>query len=332
MRRVSAAVVASVAAALILAAAPALAAPSLDVTPKWVIAGQRVRVAGGGCASRAAVVIFLDGAQVATDRADRTGSFVKFVEVPESTAPGSHEVSASCGELNLGPASFQVLEKKFSVDPNSVQPGGTITVSVGGCKPGSRVIVKLDEHNIARGRADEQGNFTTQARIPKRTKAGIHEVSARCAGRVIGSESVEVTPPPYPATANAVNVSHSVVQAGQVVAVSGDKCPTRNPVASLDGRPVALKVAQRSKGKGFTGTVTIPRGTAPGKHSLRAACAAGSAGSTELQVLDAATNASAAERQPFGTGTGSSLAIWAALLAGVAVLAASIRVGRRQRS
>jgi hypothetical protein len=329
MRRVSAAVVALTAAALVLTAAPALAAPSFDVTPKFVLAGKRVKAFGEGCASRAFVRIDLDGVQLTTDRADRKGSFAKSVEIPDSTATGTHQMSASCGSVDLGAVTIEVLRPEFQVSPTTVEAGDFIDVSVGGCKPGSRVIIKLDEHNIARGRADDQGRFNTQARIPARTKPGMHTVSARCGGRFIGEQNIQVVQP-YPATASAVNVSHSVVQAGQAVTVKGDDCPTRAPVASLDGQPVALNVARRSNGKGFTGTVTIPRETMPGKHTLRAACDAGSAGTTELDVLDTAE--SAVEHQPLGTRTGGDLAIWAGLVAGIALLLASVGVGRRRRS
>jgi hypothetical protein len=63
--------------------------------------------------------------------------------------------------------------------------------------------------------------------------------------------------------------------------------PDRKPVASLDGHPLAL-TSQPAKGKGFTATATIPRQTSPGRHLLSAACDAGSAGTTELRVIDPA--------------------------------------------
>jgi hypothetical protein len=334
MRRVSAAVVALLAAALVLTAAPALAARerSFNVSPKTVRAGQEVKAFGKGCNSRAFVRIYLDGIQIDNDRADRKGRFVDHVEIPNSADPGEHRMRASCSGRGLGSVVITVLRSRFNVTPRTVEAGDFVRVSGSGCRPGSHVTIKLDGHVIATTRANGKGKFSKRVQIPEGTSEGRHVVSARCHGRFVGSQSIRVKKP-YPAEADALNVSHSVVQAGQKVAVSGDDCPTKTPSASLDGQPVVMNVDQRSNSKGFSGTVTIPRGTIAGRHHLWAACDAGSAGATELQVLDSDSTASAVERQPFETRTGNSnLAIWAGLLAGIALLLASITVSRRRRS
>jgi hypothetical protein len=335
MRRVSAAVVALMAAALVLTAAPALAARprSFNVEPKTVRAGQEVKAFGSGCDRRAFVRIYLDGVKIDTDRADRDGRFVDRVEIPNSADPGKHRMKASCSGRGLGSVKITVLSSHFNVTPRTVEAGDFVTVSGSGCPPGSHVTIKLDGRTIGTTTANRRGAFRKRVKIPERTREGRHVVSARCHGRFVGSKSILVTKYPHPHSPRAVNVSHSVVQAGQKVAVSGDDCPTRTPSASLDGQPVIMNVDQRSNGKGFSGTVTIPRGTVAGRHRLWAACDAGSAGATELQVLDADATESAVERQPFGTRTGNSnLAIWAGLLAGIALLLASITVSRRRRS
>jgi hypothetical protein len=334
MRRVSAAVVALMAAALVLTAAPALAARSrsFNVEPKTVRAGQEVKAFGSGCDRRAFVRIYLDGVQIDTDKADRDGRFVDFVEIPNSVDPGKHRMKASCSGRGLGSVQITVLSSHFNVTPRTVEAGDFVTVTGSGCRPGSHVTIKLDGRTIATTTANHRGAFRKRVQIPERTSEGRHVVSARCHGRFVGSKSIRVTEP-YPAEADALNVSHSVVQAGQKVAVSGDDCPTKTPSASLDGQPVVMNVDHRSNSKGFSGTVTIPRGTVAGRHRLWAACDAGSAGATELQVLDADATESAVERQPFETRTGNSnLAIWAGLLAGIALLLASITVSRRRRS
>jgi hypothetical protein len=88
-----------------------------------------------------------------------------------------------------------------------------------------------------------------------------------------------------------------------------------------------------SKKKGFEAEATIPRGTAPGKHKLYAGCDAGSSGTTELNVLDPDDIESAAvTRQPYGPQPPSELALWAGLVAGFAVLIASVLLTGRRRS
>jgi len=334
MRRVSAAVVALTAAALVLTAAPALAERerSFNVTPRTVRAGQEVKAFGKGCNSRAFVRIYLDGIQIDDDRADRQGRFVDFVEIPNTADPGEHRMRASCSGRGLGSVEITVLRSRFNVSPRTVEAGDLIRVSGDGCRPHSHVSIKLDGDLIETTRANGRGKFNKRAQIPEDTSEGRHVVRARCHGRFVGSKSILVTEAHPPAQPRALNVSHSVVQAGQTVAVSGDDCPTRAPTASLDGQPVIMNVDQSNKGKGFSGSVTIPRETVAGRHRLWAACDAGSAGATELQVLDSATTESAVERQPLATRTGSNLAIWAGLTAGIALLLASVGVGRRRRS
>ncbi len=336
MRRVSAAIVALTAAALVLTATPALArreSRSFNVNPKTVRAGQEVKVFGQGCdrGKRAFVRIYLDGIQIDDDRADRKGRFVDFVEIPHSTDPGKHRMRASCSGHGLGSAKITVLRSRFNVTPRKVMQGGFITVSGSGCKPGSLVVIKLDNRAIGRTRADVDGDFEVSVRIPQKTRVGRHTVSARCHGRFVGSKKIKVIEA-YPAPEDMVTVSRNSVPAGQAVTINGTDCPDKTPSASLDGQPVALTVDKAANGKGFTATAAIPRETAPGKHSLSAACEAGSAGITELNVLDPETTESAVERQPLDTQTGSNLAIWAGLVAGIALLLASVTVGRRRRS
>ncbi|HET6747924.1 MAG TPA: hypothetical protein VFL71_01570 [Actinomycetes bacterium] len=109
-------------------------------------------------------------------------------------------------------------------------------------------------------------------------------MSARCHGRFVGSQLIEVVEP-YPARGACSPSTAPPSPAGQAVTVRGSKCPTGRPLASLDGQPVNLQVDRGAKAKGFTATATIPSTAAPGRHTLWAGCDAGSAGTTELQVL-----------------------------------------------
>ena len=84
-----------------------------------------------------------------------------------------------------------------------------------------------------------------------------------------GQEEVRAAP-------DHVYADRSEVEAGKKLRVRGDDCPDGAPAATLDGAPLALNVA--SKSKGFTAEATIPPGTAPGKHKFYAGCDAGSSG------------------------------------------------------
>jgi hypothetical protein len=90
------------------------------------------------------------------------------------------------------------------------------------------------------------------------------------------------------------------------------------------------------KGKGFTATAVIPKGTPAGLHKFRAGCEGGSRGDTNLYIEDEEDeggypwdeqNAS----QASGTQRSSDLAMWAGLFVGIALLVASTLVTTRRR-
>jgi hypothetical protein len=289
MRKLPAALVALAAAVnLVVLAVPASAAArrSINADPKTVRAGQQLKVFGQGCRSRAFVRIYLNGIEIDDDRADRKGRFVDYVEIPGSVDPGQHRLKAGCNGYGLGSVTITVRPSRFKVEPRTVAPGGTITVSGSGCKPGSYVTVKLDHKKIGDGHANRRGKFRISVEIPEDTTQDAHRVSARCHGRFVGSQLIDVVEP-YPAPASLVTVDRTAVPAGQAVTLGGSKCPTGHPLASLDGKPVRLRINRAAGGKGFTASATIPSTVAPGRHTLWAGCVAGSSGSTELHVLDA---------------------------------------------
>jgi hypothetical protein len=331
MRRLPAAVIAlTAAAALAVYVLPAIAAGPrvFRVHAKTVRAGQQIKVSGGGCGSQALVRIYLHGIEIDTDRADRSGAFNDLVVIPSSVDPGKASIKAGCSGYRVGKIlQITILGSRFSVSPQTVEAGENVRVSGSLCRPNSFVTIKLDGGNIDTDRTDSRGRFSESVRIPPDTEVGAHSISARCHGALVGSILIDVTPA-YPSPRNLLTTDRTAVPAGQVVTVSGTKCPTGRPMAKLDGTPVNL--ANRNvDGKGFTATATIPATATPGKHTLWAGCDAGSSGSTELQVLEAAQPAAA--RMAFGPQPVNDLALWAALFSGVAILVASIGFTTRRR-
>jgi hypothetical protein len=333
MRRLPAVITVLVAAALVLLAAPVWAAPtsrSFNVSPELVRAGQEVKTYGTGCDSQAFVRIYLNGIQIATDRADRLGRFVAYVEIPTTTDLGEHSMKAGCSGRGLGSDKFVVRKSRFNVSPRIIQAGDELTTSGSLCGAGSLVSVKLDGSTIGYDRADGNGRFRKTKELSSSTDEGRHVVSSRCGGLFVGAMSIRVTEA-YPSSADTLlTTDRSTVPAGQTVTLSGADCPTGQPTASLDGQRLTLAADRTNKGKGFTATATIPGDTAPGRHQLWAGCDAGSASTTELNVLDPATVESAAAKQAFGPSQDASTAISFGLLVGVGLLAASVAVARRR--
>jgi hypothetical protein len=256
MRRLPAVLVAlTAAAALALLASPASAAGArtFKTDPDTVRAGQTVKVYGKGCRSRGYVRIYLDGIEIDNDRADRAGVFVDYVEIPNSADPGEHTMKAGCNGFGLGSVKIIVRTSRFNVRPRTVEPGDSITVRGNLCKPGSFVTIKLDGELIGTDRANSAGNFIDRVEIPSDTTEDAHEVSARCHGRFVGSQLILVEHS-YPTPSNLLTTDRTTVPAGQAVTVSGTKCPTGQPTASLDGQRVDLAVNRGANAKGFTAT------------------------------------------------------------------------------
>ena len=134
----------------------------------------------------------------------------------------------------------------------------------------------------------------------------------------------------YPAQQSQVSADRTAVPAGQSVTLRGSDCPTGNPTASLDGRQLNLNVDRSARSKGFKATATIPASASPGRHRLWAGCDAGSAGTTQLQVLEGTEPAAA--KMEFGAQPPSGLALWFGLFSGIAILVASVAITTRRRS
>ena len=326
MRRLPAVLVAVAAAALVLVAAPALAAtPSLHLSPGSGLAGQAVHVFGSGCPGGSAVTIRFDGATIATDRALRHGKVQARITIPQNAGAGHHEVTVKCGGTHLGPAAFQVKggKAKFNVHPRSAKPGDVIHVSGRGCAIHSTFTITFDSTPIESG-PTHQGSFATGITIPRSATEGAHTVSGSCS-RPLGSVAVRVRSA-YPPRHHGMTVSRTSVPAGQTVTLVNADCPDQAPVATLDGHRVTLAVSRSATG--MVATATIPRDTVPGLHQLRADCDAGPAGAAELQVLDpAGTTATAASQPPARR---SAAAVGIAMVAGMVLLLAGFRVGRRR--
>jgi hypothetical protein len=331
MRKLVVALVAlTAAAALVVMGLPALAAGgprSFKAHSQTVRAGQRIKVSGKGCGSQAFVRFYLNDFEIDSDRADNAGQFVDNVEVPASTDLGKAQLKAGCSGFRVGLVTITVLGSRFDVEPRRVEAGELITVSGTLCKPRSYVTIKLNGQIIGSTRANARGQFRKRVAVPGDAE-GSDEVSSRCHGKFVGVKIIIIVVI-YPTQQSLVSADRTAVPAGQTVTLRGADCPTGNPTASLDGQQLNLDVDRSATGKGFKATATIPSSVSPGRHSLRAGCDAGSAGTTELQVLEGAQPAAA--RMEFGPQPPSDLALWLGLFSGIAVLAASVAITTRRR-
>jgi hypothetical protein len=143
--------------------------------------------------------------------------------------------------------------------------------------------------------------------------AGAVFLGAASASAASGSRSFHVSPTST-WSLQAVKTWSSGCEAGTVV------------VIRFDGQRVGTGRANRS-GE-LTRLVTVPGGAGTGEHRLSASCGGRVIGSRVIEVSPRRVGQAAA-RLTFSPKQASGPAIWAGLLVGVCLLAATLRVGRR---
>ena len=101
-----------------------------------------------------------------------------------------------------------------AVNPGSVVPGGTVTVTGGGCEPNAIVQVTFTPHVdtagdnakfvangtalppdaavVATGTADAEGEYAVEFVVPLGTPPGTYDVDVYCNGLRVGGETVDV--------------------------------------------------------------------------------------------------------------------------------------------
>src|SRR5688572_6853800 len=131
MRRVVVLLMTVVVVATLLVAASAMAAPSspsLDVSPKTARNLQIVKVSGSGCPSKARVHILFDGAEIARAWANGDGAFSKNVRIPRAASAGSHTLTATCDDAEVGSVEVEVVPVSLNVSPRNVWNLQIVTV------------------------------------------------------------------------------------------------------------------------------------------------------------------------------------------------------------
>jgi hypothetical protein len=106
-----------------------------------------------------------------------------------------------------------VLRSHFNVRPRTIDPGGSIIVSGSGCPARAWYIVRLDGEVVADGRTSRGGRFAVRVDIPDDMSEDAHRVSARCHGKFIGSQLIEVVDT-YPTQQSLLTTDRTAVPAG----------------------------------------------------------------------------------------------------------------------
>jgi hypothetical protein len=161
---------------------------------------------------------------------------------------------------------------ELTVEPGSVAPGASVAVSSSGCFEDA-VVVRIDTPTplFADGEPEADGDWSVTVAVPATTPAGTYDVDAVCDGYYDGFDyttaKVTVTAP-APGTV-AVHSSATAVEPGKPVTITADGfAPGEKVSATLHSDPVALGTFVADSAGKVTATVTIPTGTAAGRHEI----------------------------------------------------------------
>ena len=191
------AVLAGVTVAATLAGAAATAGGMLAVqsgSGEVVAAGRSVVMKGAGCGAGAALTLWLDrDVPLGTTSARADGLFIATVTVPVSTAPGRHEIRASCAGPN-GDDLVQTLPLRVT-EPGPPEPldpvfdakggatvGGIAVFKGAGCRPDSAVTITvagIPGLEISTTAADA-GQFAATGFVPADTAVDSYQARAEC--------------------------------------------------------------------------------------------------------------------------------------------------------
>lgn len=181
---------------------------SMQVNPTSTTPGSTVTVSGSGCLGNYEIQVRLDqGLPVATSGDPSDDSWSVQLPVPAATAPGSHQITATCDSYDnvdhYAPVTLTVVAAATStsttsttspsgasaaIGVRSVPQGGTFDFQGGGFNPGETVDVTIfsDPVKVASVTANASGSVSGRATVPTSVDPGTHrlELKGASSGKV----------------------------------------------------------------------------------------------------------------------------------------------------
>jgi hypothetical protein len=123
--------------------------------------------------------------------------------------------------LFAAPAAGQYV---IDVTPDTVLPGGTVTVTGEDCASNAIITVTLtqltaqravgDTVEVATGQADEDGAYSVDVQLPADLDPGTYELSVFCDGQFVQSAQITVAGPTTPTTQAPTPSDDDIVRTG----------------------------------------------------------------------------------------------------------------------
>jgi len=188
--------------AAVAPARPALAAPSISISPSSGAAGTAVLISGASFSSYAGdrLSVFFDNIRVISDGVAVSGGSIPQMTllVPENTLPGNHVISIKDSSgIVLAQSQFYVAQKEIVLDKWSSTVGSIITVSCIGFHAGKEVTIQYYSTEIPETLttqpASNAGECTLQFTVTAST-TGSHKIVANNALGETAETYLEITP------------------------------------------------------------------------------------------------------------------------------------------
>ncbi|NHI16198.1 choice-of-anchor G family protein [Microbacterium excoecariae] len=238
---------------------------SITVDPDTVLQGETTQVTGSGFAPGETVTLTVDGVEVWTVPADETGGFTFDYAVPEDATPGTFDVVAT-GEASQTPATDQltieqVWDTAIVADPDTVDQGGSTTITGSGFEPDETVTITVDGVEVGTATVQDDGTFEFVYDVPEDAEPGTFDV--------VATGDVSNTPATDELTIEqvwdtALTLTPSTVEQGEGTIVSGSGFePGETVTLTAGGDVIASDILVAENGT-FTFAYEVPLETPVG--------------------------------------------------------------------
>ncbi|WP_151769600.1 hypothetical protein [Streptomyces abyssomicinicus] len=198
------------------------------------------------------------------------GSVSGSVTVPADAVAGTHTLHFLAPGTSV-PVEFGVRVPAAELLASSVRAGESVPFRVSGFPSGVKLSVKLDDADlVAQFTTGADGSFSGSVTIPAGTAAGDHWLRFLATGTSVKSSPLEVTAPAPAAPKAVITAGSSVAAGGKVSFALSGFTPGQKITVKLDDDKILKQWDDAIAADGtFSGTVTVPAGTAKGAHWLR---------------------------------------------------------------
>ena len=236
--------------------------PSISLSSASGIIGSQIKVSGNGFTSGSPVYIYFNNTPLFGTLASSNGSFSNIdITIPEAVGGSVHIIKVGDSPTNTINLPFTVNPQLF-VTPNSVQPGGKVTISGNGFSASSSLTITLDNTAIsANVSTNANGVIPSTAITIPAVSAGKHSLKVTDRNGLF--DTVEVT------TTNSLTIFPQSGAAGDPIALTGTGFGINKVIAVyFDGVPLSITPGVVTDSNGdFKATITIPE-TPAGTHVI----------------------------------------------------------------